>query len=551
MGQAANTGARSRDGELRPRIKWLMILRATAVTLLLGSLAVLQVYQERPPVTTVYALIVLTYVLTIGYSIVWSRVKNPLLFAYAQMLGDVFLETGVVFATGGLDSAFSFTYIFSIIAAGIILFRRGSFVIATMAGMLYGSLVVMQYYGVIMSSPSRLYTQGELFYNIFLNLVAFYTVAFLGSSLSERLKTTKEALEEKSIDLLELQTLNENIVRSMTAGMVTVDLSGRITAFNKAAEDITGRPSGEVRGKDFSGVFQWPEARGLFEEQDADGRLPYRRELTYSRQDKDLVLGMTISLLKSERGVVTGLLGIFQDLTPIKEMEKEIKKKERLAAIGELSAGMAHEIRNPLASLSGSLQLLGEDLDLGEENRNLMDIALNEMDRLNNIVTEFLLYARPKAPSVEGCDLASIVRDTTGLIVNSKDWGEGVKLAADLPDAPVWIKADPGQIKQVLLNLLVNAVQSISGSGTVRIGVAGDGRGPAVVSVEDDGEGIDAADLDRIFYPFYSTKEHGCGLGLSIVYRIVEEHGGRVQVDSKPGQGARFTVTLPAGGGDQ
>jgi two-component system sensor histidine kinase PilS (NtrC family) len=548
MGRAAvNTGAVSRDNEIRPRIKWLMILRVTAVTLLLGSLAVLQVYQQRPPITTVYVLIVFTYLLTIGYSILWSRVRNLALFAYTQILGDVVLESGVVFATGGLDSAFSFTYIFSIIAAGIILFRKGSFVVASFAGILYGALVNLQYYGVIMSSPSRLYTQGELIYNIFLNFVAFYTVAFLGSSLSERLKTTREALEEKSIDLQELQALNESIVRSMADGMVTIDLGGWITGFNKAAEEVTGLTAGEVIGMSFSGVFNWPDADALFDEVDAAAGLPYRRELSFLRKDRDLVLGMTFSQLKNEQGSVTGLLGIFQDLTLMKGMELEMKKKERLAAIGEISAGMAHEIRNPLASLSGSLQLLKEELDLGEENRNLMDIALNEMDRLNNIVTEFLIYARPKAPDMEGCDLVSIVKDTAGLVVNSRELGEDVRLDADLPDEPVWISADPGQIKQVLLNLLVNAVQSIPGSGTVRIKVGANGHGSAVVSVEDDGEGIDKEDLDRIFYPFYSTKERGSGLGLSIVYRIVEEHGGSIKVESEPGKGARFMVTLPGG----
>ncbi|MGA2193256.1 MAG: histidine kinase dimerization/phospho-acceptor domain-containing protein, partial [Nitrospirota bacterium] len=452
MGRTAgNKGAGFQQREIRPRLKWLMIFRVSVNTLLLGSLAIVQFYQQRPPDPPVYFLIIATYFLTISYSIVFYSIKDMALFAYVQIVGDVVLATGVVFATGGLDSAFSFTYFFSIIASGMILFKRGSMLVASLSGIFYGLLVDLQYYGVIMSSPSRLYTQGELFYNIFLNFVAFYTVAFLASSLSERLKATSQELEEKSIDLQELQAFNESVVRSMADGMVTLNLDGRIMGFNKAAEEITGMGFQEACGLKFSDVFQLSGIEAFFNDKDASKRLPCRYEVQFDRKDRPQVIGMTLSALRSEDGEITGLLGIFQDLTPMKEMEAEMKKKDRLAAIGELSAGMAHEIRNPLASLSGSLQLLRSELDLSADNRNLMDIALNEMDRLNNIVTEFLVYARPKAPSKESCDLCSIVRETGSLISNSANFREGVKLKTDLPDDPVIINSDPGQIKQVLL----------------------------------------------------------------------------------------------------
>ncbi|HLB24924.1 MAG TPA: ATP-binding protein [Nitrospirota bacterium] len=546
MGRAA-----VQDFEVRPRLKWLMIFRVTVITLLLGSLAVLQLHQERSPVASIYFLIIATYLLTIAYSLVFDSIRNLAAFAYVQIIGDVVLETGVVFVTGGLDSAFSFTYIFSIIAAGIILFRRGSFIVASLAGISYAALVELQYYGVLTPSPSRLYTESELFYNIFLNFVAFYTVAFLASSLSERLKVTRQALEEKSIDLQELQAFNESIVRSMADGMVTVGLDGRITAFNKAAQEITGRGFEDVRGAQFSEVFHWLGIETFFQDMEAAGRLPYRYELDYPRGERELVLGMTLSPLRNESGEINGLLGIFQDLTPLKEMEEEIKKKDRLAAIGELSAGMAHEIRNPLASLSGSLQILRSDMDLSlsEDDRRLMDIALDETDRLNRIVTEFLTYARPKEPDKEGCDIASIIKDTAELIANSSELGEGVSIETDVPDTPLVIRADPGQIKQVLWNLAINAVQSAQDRGTVRMKAAQSGRGHVRISVEDDGEGIVHENLDRIFYPFFSTKEGGSGLGLAIVYRVVEEHGGRINVESDPGKGARFVITLPVGGG--
>jgi two-component system, NtrC family, sensor histidine kinase PilS len=328
-----------------------------------------------------------------------------------------------------------------------------------------------------------------------------------------------------------------------------MDLDGRIGALNNAARDITGLKFEEVQGRTLDQVFMIPD----FGQKTGNIRFlektPCRYEVPFPKGEKGLTLGLTLSPLKNEKGIASGLLCIFQDITLIKEMEAEIKKKDRLAAIGELSAGMAHEIRNPLASLSGSLQILKGELFLSDDNRNLMDIALNEMDRLNRIVTEFLIYARPKPLVKEQCDILEIVRDTVNLIKGGGEYAEGVRFAVDLPGSPVLVKADHGQMRQVLLNLTLNAVQSLTGPGTVKI-MAESFWGEAVIAVQDEGEGIPREDLDKIFYPFYSTKEGGSGLGLAIVYRIIEDHGGRIRVESAPGKGTKFTVNIPAGGAD-
>jgi len=534
--------------EVRTKVKWLMILRVTVVTLLLGSLAGLQLYQQRSLLPSIYALIVATYLLTILYAIVFYRIKKFTAFAYVQIIGDALFETGVVYATGGLDSAFSFTYIISIIAASFILFRRGGFIVATLSGALYGTLAALQYYGVILDPPMKGISQSELYYGIFLYFFAFYTVALLASSLSERQKVTREALEEKSKDLQELQTLNDSIVRSMADGLVTVDLDGRINGFNKAAESITSLLFEDVRGRQFAEVFEWLGVETFMEDMAGADSHPSRYEIYFKKSKKPLTLGMTVSPLRNERGDAAGLLGIFQDLTPIKKMEQEMKRKDRLAAIGELSAGMAHEIRNPLASLSGALQVLKEEPELSDDNKNLMDIALSEMDRLNDILTDFLTFARPRPTAREACDLSSIIRETTQLITVSKDFRDGITLEFDLPVVPVVASVDPGQFRQALLNLALNAVQSIPDDGTVTVRAYPDGKGNAVVEVEDDGEGIGKPDIDKIFIPFYSNKEGGAGLGLAMVYRIVEEHGGAIKVDSERGKGSRFTVTLPMEG---
>jgi len=536
--------------EIRVRVKWLMILRVTVVTVLLGSLTVLQIYQKREPIPAVYLLITATYFLTIFYSILFYKVRNFFVFAYIQIIGDVLFETGMVYATGGLDSGFSFIYFFSVIAAGFILSMRVSLIVASLAGISYGALVDLQYYGVLLQTPARVFSLSEILYNIFLNFFAFYFVSVLASSLSERQRATREALAEKSIDLRELRALNENIVRSMADGMVTVGLDGRITAFNKAAEYITGRSFKEVRGKHFSEVFNWLGIDAFFDEINISDKPPRRYEISYPRGDKDLALGVAASPLRNEHGEITGLLVIFQDLTPMKEMEEEIKKKDRLAAIGELSAGMAHEIRNPLASLSGALQVLREETRLTDEDRNLMDIALSEMDRLNDILTEFLIYARPRKPAKEGCDITGIIKDTVELVAGGRDIGSGVEIVTDMPEQPLRIEADPAQMRQVFLNLTLNAVQSLSGSGRVVIRAAEGSGNTVMVEVEDDGEGIDKDDIDKVFYPFFSTKEGGAGLGLAIVYRIIEEHGGNIKVESEPGKGTMFSMLLPMEGAD-
>jgi len=524
-----------------------MGLRVLFVTVLLGSLFVLQLYQRREPVQALYFLTVAVYVLTITYSLVFSRAGNLTLFSYVQIMGDILLISCLIYFTGGLDSPFSFLYILSILASGFLLYRRGNFLVAAIAGICYGVIVDLQYYGVILSAPEKQYQESELFYHIFLFFFAFFSVALLSSSLAERLRTTRELLEEKSIGLQELQALNDSIVRSMADGMVTVGMNGLITGFNRAAEEITGLTYSGTRGRQFTEVFGLVGIDETFDELTHPDARPRRYELSFSGPSRDLVLGITFQPLMGEGGEVAGLLGIFQDLTPMREMEAEIKRKDRLAVIGELAAGMAHEIRNPLASLSGSLQVLKGGEGISEEDRRLMDIALVETDRLNSIVSEFLEYAKPREPMRTLTDLSGLVRDTERLVSNSPEFSGGVKFELDLPEYPVTAVCDPGQIKQVLINLVNNAAQAIEGEGTVRLAVRDDGGGNAVIEVEDDGIGIPEEDMDKIFYPFFSTKPGGAGLGLALVFRMVEDHGGRIHVRSKSGGGSLFTVTLPKG----
>jgi two-component system sensor histidine kinase PilS (NtrC family) len=526
-----------------------MSLRVLSITVLLGSLLVLQVYQNREPIPALYVLIVTTYLVTIAYSLVFSRLANLTLFSYAQIIGDLLIITGLIYSTGGLDSPFTFLYIMSILAAGFLLYRRGNFIVAALAGIFYGLIIDLQYYGVILDAPYKIYSESELFYHIFLSFFAFLSVAFLSSSLSERLRTVRAALEEKSIGLQELQALNDSIVRSMADGMVTVGMDGLITGLNKSGEEITGLTYRGVLGRSFSEVFGMIGVEEIYEEMSALESRRTKYEIIFDRGGRRLVLGIFFQPLVNDRGEVAGQLGIFQDLTPMKEMEAEIKRKDRLAVIGELAAGMAHEIRNPLASLSGSLQVLKAGEGLNEEDRQLMDIALVEMDRLDNIVTEFLNYAKPRPPQIGLADIGRLLKDTVRLVSNRNDIGGDIVMELDLPDYPVEAVVDPDQIKQVVINLANNAIQSIGDKGTVRLSASYDTSDNVTIEVEDDGDGIEAEHLDKIFYPFYSTKPGGAGLGLAIVFRIIEDHKGRIAVNSVPGVGSKFTISLPKGNG--
>jgi two-component system sensor histidine kinase PilS (NtrC family) len=400
-----------------------------------------------------------------------------------------------------------------------------------------------------------------------MNVLAFFTVAILSSNLAEKLKQARQSLKEKETGLTELKAFHENIVQSISSGLLTADLGGKITSLNRAAQEITGLSWEEVRGKRCIEVFPWKGLRDFYEDPLTINRSSRHDVETRKKDGSRLLLGMTLSPLRDEEGKVTGVVGTFQDLTKIRELEEEMRKQEKMASIGEMAAGMAHEIRNPLAALSGSMQVLRKELILNEEHQHLMEIALKETDRLNSIITEFLYYARPSPPNYKSCDLRRLLEETLQLLQNSKDYRKDIEIKTFFDQEPVLaIIVDPDQMRQVFWNLTINAVQAMPTGGILRVtamGKEGESYGgvcrmqaPRVnggkdkvryteIIFEDDGEGIQREHLHRIFDPFFTTKSHGSGLGLAIVHRIIEDHGGRVWAESRSGKGARFTIQLP------
>ncbi len=549
--------------EVGHKLKWLMIGRVILITIFLGSSATLELgFSAFPHPSFLFIIIAVTYLLTIFYAVLLNRYKRFQLQAEIQLSVDVLIATGIVYVTGGIESWFPFTYLLIIIAGSIILYSRGGLLVASLSSILYGGVLVLQYYSILPITPERRLIESDYLYNLFINITAFYLVSYLSGTLSERLRKAGEKLEERDADLFELRAFSDNVIKSLTSGLFTTDSEGRITFFNKAAEDITGWSHEEVMGKGASEFFPLKGVEEGINPETSSGQnsgfrtQPFRFEGKFFRKDgKRLMLGMGISPLMDRKDTASGFIGIFQDLTKIKELEEEIKGKEKMAAIGELSSWMAHEIRNPLASISGSIQVLKENLNPTEENIHLIEIAIRETERLNLIVGDFLNYARPRPLSLEVCDINRLIADTISLLKNSKEFHEGIKInllfAKDegrtTKNGKIDVLVDVNQMKQVFWNLSINAVQAMPNGGELNIDARFKTQDPNIIEItfRDTGVGIAKDNLDFIFYPFFSTKEIGSGLGLAIAYRIIEEHKGKIRVESEKGRGTTFRIYIP------
>lgn len=539
--------------EISHKLKWLMIGRVILITILLGSSATLQLgFKTFPYPSFLYVIIAATYLLTILYSLLLLNLKKLKILAEIQLSFDALLATSIVYITGGIESWFPFTYLLIIIAGSIILYSQGGILLASLSSILYGGVLVLQYYKILPITPERHFVETDYLYNLFINITAFYLVAYLSGTLSARLKRAGEELKEKDADLIELKAFSDNVIKSLTSGLFTTDSDGKITFFNKAAEDITGYKLEDIKDKEADVLFPFDGVSEAIKTQDArlraQDKTPYRFEGEFLRKDgRRLILGMGLSPLMERKDKTSGFIGIFQDLTKIKELQEEIKEKEKMAAIGELSAWLAHEIRNPLASLSGSIQVLKDNLNPTEENIRLIEIALRETNRLNLIVGDFLNYARPRPLSLELCDINGLIDDTISLLKNSSEFHENIRISRVNENRKIEAVIDPNQMKQVFWNLSINALQAMPDGGelTVDTKLMTQDSDYIEITFRDTGVGINEEKLDYIFFPFFSTKEGGSGLGLSIAYRIIEDHKGKIKVESEVGNGTTFKIYLP------
>jgi len=548
--------------EMTGRLQKLMLLRLLVVTILLGASVFIQSRQTRTYFgeiqTTHFFLIATLYFLTFVYLILFKTRRDYVRQAYLQLLTDTCFITVIVYSTGGIDSFFSFLYILTIINASIMLYRRGGMIIATSSSLLYGLLLDFHYYNVINPLGERLITHSQeqgvnIIYLTIVNIGAFYLVAFLSSFPSEQARRSRVELKAKEDDIIKLEALNDWIIRSIASGLISLDSHGRIILFNPAAEKIFGIRAEQAIGTKVAETLPFlreylPRMR---DEAAGHGII----DLQFSGdQGRKSFLQLFVSPLRIPQGDQKGQIFIFQDVTEIRRIEEEMKKVEGLALTGELAAGIAHEIRNPMASISGSIQMLKDDLEKNDVNKRLMDIILREISRLNDLVSDFLLFARPKPIDLRMFSLNDLIMESVELFKNSSLWNEKIIIKVDI-NSKINMVSDPDQVRQVLWNILLNAADAVKDGGRIFIFagideqdfefIEDETKKIVRISIRDTGKGFNEKALSSIFTPFFTTKEGGSGLGLAIVNRIATRLKGKVAGRNHPEGGAEIIVMLP------
>jgi two-component system sensor histidine kinase PilS (NtrC family) len=506
------------------------------------------------PVDPFFFLIGLTYALTIAYALTLRFVERRRWVVDLQLAIDALLVSAFIYFTGGITSYFTSLYVLPVIAASAIQFRRGGLFIATLSTVLYSGLVVAQYLAASglrtdpwLAAYSQVLPSASVArYTVAFNVFGFFAVALLGGSLADRLQSAGVQLEQASTELADLQALNQHVIDSLPSGITTTDQARRVLTFNRGAELITGVTWRGAVGRRVDEVLQLPAPLMESIESDLRSNEARRHDLRYRAVDRpgEIEIGLTATHLETPGGRA-GLLFNFQDVTAIKKLERDAAIQQRLAAVGEMAAGIAHEIRNPLASISGSIQILRQELPLSSEQEQLMDIVLRESERLNTTIRSFLAYARPQRFRIERFDVRRALNDTALLLRNSAEVLEGHQITVDVPAGELWYDADEGQVKQIVWNLATNGLRAMPDGGRLHLTGATSADG-LVLSVRDDGVGIPPEELDGLFQPFHGTFAKGSGLGLAIVHRIVSDYNGEIQVSSQPGAGTTVSVRLPA-----
>ncbi|HEY0871868.1 MAG TPA: ATP-binding protein [Vicinamibacterales bacterium] len=540
---------------LRRKLLWLLAARAVVVTVLLGSGALIQSgAPDTQPIDTIafFAVIGVTYALTVAYALTLKQAEKRRWLVDVQLVLDTMIVSAIVYLTGGINSYFSSLYTLPIIAATTIESRRGGVLIGILSCLMYAAIVVAQYAGIpgFEPRPSQLLPELNLaLFTVGLNLFGFGAIAALTGYLAEGLRQADLQLQKASDQIEDLQAFSRHIIDSLTSGLATTDIDGRILTFNRAASHITGVEMADAVGASAIDVLNLPpEFHALFGTRTERPRLP-RIDVTFRRKDgRRIELGLATALLFTHRGEA-GFLLTFQDVTETRRLERQARVQQRLAAVGEMAAGIAHEIRNPLASMAGSIQILRQEVPLTAEQSQLMDIVLRESERLNETIRNFLAFARPQRHAMSKVDARRVVTDAATLLENSPESNH--RIAVEAPPDAVWLQADEGQLRQIVWNLATNGLRAMPNGGTLTLAVRESGGpgdpdgGVVVIEVRDQGTGIAPEELDAIFQPFRAGFVRGTGLGLSIVQRIVADYGGEIQVTSDQDTGTAVLVRLP------
>ncbi len=550
-------------GELNAWLPWVIKIRFVIISFVFAIEYSIQQLVPNPshPDSVKYLgiAVILWYTLNLFYLIYNQIGRDYVLQAYLQILCDVTIITAIVHVTGDLESNYLSLYLVAIILASVLLPRGRVFLVAAVSFVLMGSLLELAYLPSLYPQVARRYPAfrfletssplpvdlGTLQVKIFASLFGFFAVAYLASYLAETLRKAGAELRDKSGQVASLQAINENIIQSMRDGLITTNLEGAILDVNPAGATILGRRPAELKGKPIESVLQDALLPGRLP---GESPLPdRRREITYQHADgEQRVLGVAASPLVLPEAGVVGYVYSVQDLTEEKRLEAEYRAIDRMVTLGRLSAGIAHEIRNPLASIAGSVNLLQSIASLDEDQARLIDIVSRESARLNKLVSDFLVYSRDQRFEFRDVDLVNLLEETLLLVEHHPLFGPGYRVERRLPRHPVVACADADKIRQVFWNICDNSLKAMPEGGTLTAEILEDGGSQNVrVALSDTGIGLTKAELEKLFEPFQAGFANGTGLGLAIVYQIVQGHRGRVQVKSTVKKGTRFLIELP------
>jgi two-component system, NtrC family, sensor histidine kinase PilS len=537
---------------LRRRLAALIAIRLVVATVLLGSAVVVQLREpDASAINPFFFLIGLTYAVSLGFIGSLRLVDRSPWLTDVHFAIDALLVSAAVFLTGGIESFFTILYVLPVVAASSLQFRRGGLQVAGFSTILFVGLVMAQYLHAdgYLSLPRNITIDTQLpqvslaQYTVALNTFGLFAVAVLSGSLAERARVGEAQLVQATEEIADLQAFNQYVLDNLISGLATADADNRAVTFNRSAMLITGRSGPLPIGAPVRDVLQLPEAFAANLAQDLSRVRSLRLDYQFQRADgRTIELGLSVAGLPLPDGS-RGYIYTFQDVTDIKRIEQNARLQQRLAAVGEMAAGIAHEIRNPLASMSGSMQMLKQELPLSADQAQLMDIVLRESERLNQTIKSFLAYARPQRYSLQQLDLRAIVQETAILLRNSTEVDQSHIIEAQQSDYPVLIDADESQIRQILWNLATNGLRAMPGGGTLRLAAVNEGA-LAVLRVEDEGVGIPPDEVDKIFQPFRGSFGKGTGLGLAIVHRIVTDYDGHIEVRPRAGGGTIFRVTF-------
>lgn len=512
-------------------LEWLVKVRVIIITILFAiELAIITLTTTSVDRHLFYFVILGWYAVAAAHLLIYARTRYDWrMQSKIQVLTDLCFATAVIYITGGIDTSFNFLYPLIIIVASAMLSESWAYIIAGASFILFGTMLELSFFDLIRSYSTTRPDLKSLQAVIIINLVAYVLVAYLANRLVRRMRLAEVALKDKSFELENLQVLHEIIVHSISSGLITTDFDGIIKLANPAAQALLGRAAEE-----FEGLRIWE----LFLDTLPEPNAPRNEVRARTPIGAEKLFGIGCSLLQGTGGETIGCIYTFTDLTEIRRLEHELHLRDRLAAVGRLAAGIAHEIRNPLASIAGSAKMLSGINTLTDDQRSLLDIVTRESERLNSIIGDFLAYSRDRKFQSARVDLCQLLTDTLTLLENRQS---GIGIERNFSVRPAFIEGDGDKLKQVFWNLSSNALRAMPSGGTLTVSLdvfEGNWR----VRFKDTGSGIPPQLIEKIFEPFQSGFEGGTGLGLAIVYRIIQAHQAQITVRSAPGQGTEFAL---------